>query len=63
MPEVTEHPLSCPYCGEMISVLVDDSLPEQQYIEDCQVCCRPIILNVLVDADGDATVVARAENE
>lgn len=63
MPELNEKSLSCPYCGEAISILIDDSLAEQSYIEDCQVCCRPISLSVHIDADGDATVVARAENE
>ncbi len=63
MPEITEKPIDCPYCGEPISVLVDNSLPEQQYVEDCQVCCRPMVLHVMVDADGDAAVSAIAENE
>ena len=63
MPELTEQPISCPYCGEMITILVDDSLPAQQYVEDCQVCCRPIVLDVAVDADGDGAVVATAEND
>jgi hypothetical protein len=63
MPEVSETPISCPYCGEAISVLVDDSLPEQNYVEDCQVCCRPIVLDVIVDLDGEVQVSARSENE
>ncbi len=63
MPGITDQSIGCPYCGETISVLIDDSLPEQQYIEDCQVCCRPIVLNVTVDADGDVAVKARSENE
>lgn len=63
MPGLDEVFISCPYCGETISVLIDDSLPEQSYVEDCQVCCRPILLNVTVDADGDSRVEARAENE
>ena len=63
MPEVSEYPLGCPYCGEVITILVDDSIPEQQYVEDCQVCCRPIVLNVSIDTDGDAAVTAMAENE
>ena len=63
MPELTEQTIGCPYCGEAISILVDDSLPEQQYVEDCQVCCRPIVLDVTVDADADIAVTARAENE
>jgi hypothetical protein len=63
MPEITETHLACPYCGESISVLVDDSLTQQSYVEDCQVCCRPIVMDVAVDLDGDVTVSARSENE
>ena len=63
MPEISEHSLSCPHCGEIISVLIDDSVPEQNYVEDCQVCCRPIVLDVIVDTDGDVLVSARPENE
>lgn len=36
----------CPYCLEKISMLLDLSIPgEQSYIEDCEVCCRPILIN------------------
>ena len=63
MPELKEQSVSCPYCGETISVLIDDSLPEQNYIEDCEVCCRPIVFEVVVDADGSMLVSVRAENE
>ncbi|MBL3591730.1 MAG: CPXCG motif-containing cysteine-rich protein [gamma proteobacterium endosymbiont of Lamellibrachia anaximandri] len=41
----------CPYCGQMIEVQIDCSLDQQQYIEDCSVCCCPITL--LVDIDGE----------
>jgi hypothetical protein len=60
---LTEQALHCPYCGEPISVVVDHSLGDQEYVEDCQVCCRPLVLNISVDADGDASVTARYENE
>lgn len=63
MAELSEVTISCPYCGEAISVLVDDTSPEQNYVEDCQVCCQPIVLDVSVDADGDVVVQARSENE
>jgi hypothetical protein len=63
MPVLSEQTIGCPYCGEVISVLVDDSLPEQRYVEDCQVCCRPIVLDVSVDPDGDVSVLARSEIE
>ena len=33
----------CSYCGEWNSNAVDESAgPLQQYVEDCEVCCRPI---------------------
>jgi len=41
---VEEHFYQCPYCGERISSLLDFSLPSQRYVEDCEVCCRPIEL-------------------
>jgi hypothetical protein len=63
MAGLVEQSIGCPYCGESISILVDDSLPEQQYVEDCQVCCRPIVLDVTADEEGDVTVRARAEND
>ncbi len=55
--------ISCPYCGESIDLMIDDSLEAQQYIEDCQVCCRPISVSVVVDESGALTVQARGENE
>ena len=32
----------CPYCGEPIELLIDTSVAEQEYVEDCEVCCNPI---------------------
>ena len=42
----------CPYCGESIEIFIDTSVQEQQYIEDCSVCCRPIEMEVVVDTDN-----------
>jgi hypothetical protein len=45
--------VSCPYCGETFETAVDCSAGEQQeYIEDCQVCCQPILFMVNVGPDG-----------
>ncbi len=55
--------IDCPYCGEAIEILIDPSIPEQNYIEDCQVCCRPITVRVSVDPATGAQVSARAEND
>jgi hypothetical protein len=62
MQGLEEKRISCPYCGEIISILIDGSVETQEYIEDCQVCCRPIDIRVEVSADGDCQVDARDEN-
>jgi transcription elongation factor Elf1 len=33
---------TCPYCGETVTVVLDLSVDEQDYIEDCEVCCQPM---------------------
>lgn len=55
--------LDCPYCGEAISVLVDCSCEQQTYVEDCQVCCQPMVMHVLVDEDGVPSVSAQREDD
>jgi hypothetical protein len=44
--------VQCPYCGEHFETVVDLSSGSTSYIEDCQVCCRPIELNLEVATDG-----------
>ena len=56
------HNLSCPYCGENIQMVIDCSISGQDYIEDCQVCCRPI--NIYVSVEDDLVHIHAAhENE
>lgn len=68
MHSLLEKTISCPYCGESIDIFIDDSAAQHSgaqhsYIEDCQVCCRPIVLTVTCHADGDVLVTAAHENE
>lgn len=63
MSMLDETDVSCPYCGESISVLIDCSVESQEYIEDCQVCCRPIVFQVAVDGDGDPRVRVKREDD
>ncbi len=63
MSLLQEIATSCPYCGEMITLLVDESVEQQQYIEDCQVCCRPMEIRMSVSADGSCQIDIRAEND
>lgn len=63
MTLLNEQTISCPYCGEPIDVLIDAQEVGQQYIEDCQVCCSPIVFVITTDYDGDLSVSVHAENE
>lgn len=47
------QPVQCPYCGETFETNVDPSGGSQDYIEDCYVCCRPIVFHVTADEDGN----------
>ena len=55
--------IQCPYCGEAIGIVIDASVDQQSYVEDCQVCCRPIQLDVRIDEDGSPDVRARSQDE
>jgi hypothetical protein len=61
MPE----PLSdlCPYCGELIELIVDDSAGAHDYIEDCPVCCRPMQVSLSVAVDGTASIALRRDDD
>ncbi|WP_439859499.1 CPXCG motif-containing cysteine-rich protein [Pseudomonas sp. MBLB4136] len=60
MLETQEY--QCPYCGEVVEALLDLSAGDQQYIEDCPVCCRPIVFDLRSDG-VDWTLDVRGEND
>jgi Cysteine-rich CPXCG len=45
-------PVQCPYCGERLETRVDLTAGEREYIEDCEVCCRPIEFAIELEEDG-----------
>ena len=52
-----ETEVLCPYCGERVTIVLDPaSGPEQDYVEDCEVCCRPWQVTVRYDETGAAEV-------
>jgi hypothetical protein len=56
--------VSCPYCGESVEITLDPGGgANQQYIEDCQVCCRPWVVSVSYDEDGTAHVFVDASDD
>lgn len=56
---IREQHFECPACGAPISVLLDLSVADQTYVEDCEVCCRPLEITIRDDNDGAASFEAR----
>jgi hypothetical protein len=52
----------CPCCGEPVEAVLDLSAGDQDYIEDCPVCCRPLVFNLTTDGD-QWTLNVRSEND
>ena len=60
-----EATIACPYCGEALTIGVEPETRGQRYIEDCQVCCQPMVIDV-GDAPaerGAPEVTARRDDE
>jgi hypothetical protein len=52
----------CDACGEEIVIPIDFSAGKsQEYVEDCPVCCRPNIIHIEIDEEGDVRVWAAQE--
>ena len=59
----TSTMVQCPYCGEHNEVSLDPgSGSTQEYVEDCQVCCRPWLMYVTYGRDGSAEVEVYASD-
>lgn len=64
MQAIDEATLECPHCGESISLLLDLTGGTQSYVEDCQVCCQPILVSLWIDSsDEDYHVDLRREQD
>ena len=61
--ELEESDIGCPYCGELITVLLNPEDVGQLYIEDCQVCCRPIEFTVYEVGDGSLAASVGTDSE
>lgn len=57
---IVEKKIHCPFCAESMTIVIDLSAGGQSYVEDCEICCRPMqitfeseegeLLNLDVDA-------------
>jgi hypothetical protein len=54
----------CAFCGEENELLVDPSGGRRQtFTEDCAVCCRPNLVSVIIDENGDVDLQVTQEYE
>lgn len=54
--------ITCPYCWEAIEIALDLSVDEQQQVEDCSVCCRPIVIRYRAENGQLAALETEAES-
>jgi len=49
----------CAGCGEWNETTLDQSAGQsQQYVEDCQVCCKPNVLQISFDSELEQFVIS-----
>jgi Cysteine-rich CPXCG len=54
--------ITCPYCWESIEIELDLSVDGQRYVEDCSVCCRPIVIVYRVEDGALASLETEPES-
>lgn len=51
------HRDTCPCCGSPLELAIDITEGNQEYVEDCEVCCAPIVIQVMLDIEGQVSEV------
>lgn len=63
MSLLDEIEVLCPYCDSPFAIEAEPALAEQQFIEDCPVCCAPIEFQLGVESDGSWRLTARRNDD
>ena len=63
MQALQEQSCQCPYCGELISLLLDCTQAGQTYIEDCPVCCQPMQVYLSTGSEDSIELMLGREND
>lgn len=50
--------VQCPYCWENFEIEVEPMEEEQEFTQDCEVCCRPIAFTVGMGPEDEIEVSA-----
>jgi hypothetical protein len=59
---IQRETVTCPCCWETIEILLDLSAGNQRYVEDCSICCRPLVISVRADGENLSAIEVAAEN-
>ncbi|WP_223788263.1 CPXCG motif-containing cysteine-rich protein [Marinicella meishanensis] len=60
-PGLATAQVQCPHCWESFTTTIDCSVDEQTYVEDCYVCCHPIVFQVNAAEGKLLSVITTAE--
>lgn len=56
--------ITCPYCWQQFEIPFDPNPGDHELVEDCAVCCQPILIHLVVGTDGALVQAERSrENE
>lgn len=60
----SDQEFNCPYCAAVNSLRIDETAGrDQHFVADCEVCCRPMAIEVAIDPDGYVNFIAKREGE
>lgn len=45
-----DETIACPFCGQSFALVIDTSAASQQFVTDCEICCRPFLVRVECEA-------------
>ncbi len=60
---IEQAAIVCPYCGEQFETQVDCSAGNQNYYEDCAICCYPILFRIGVSEQGDLSYIEASRED
>jgi hypothetical protein len=53
MNPIELYETECPWCGSPLFLEIDCSAGDQRYVEDCGVCCQPILVRIGLGASAE----------
>jgi len=59
-PPVNEFVVTCPYCGEEVTIHVEEDV-RGSFVQDCEICCNPWLVRLTRSPGGWDLAVSRAD--